>query len=777
MAQRAICALLLLVRAQRVPAGNASLVQEHASRRLIAVEGATAQDASNIDPDDFLWEKLPGRCCFYGGPDPEDKSKWLGAHTCDECTVWDLPNNYCHTSPAACLECGMRLYCDPTPPLVSGNKVCIGPSRVGHGCDDTLGTGVCATHSLRECQTTCRHHPRCEMLVFYPQEKQGTCILCADLTHYQDVTLESTRVYSVTPDPPPPASPRGVEHHYVTLDGPSPPPPPKQPPAAPSNPPHPLDHLGRQHTRQHFECTYQLRTELSVDQSEGYADRIAASKEECCNFCGTRGGCQDFVFEPGSGTCVLLPHVSSDLIIKTPNEYTVAGSLQITIVKKTLERHGECEYTPSSGYAGGNLGDGQPLPGGTPIDDKVDCCDACDRTPSCTKFTFEPYSKRCVMYEGYAETFLTDSLLSGKVVKRTTVGSSSILGVGTEHAGGGEGAAAGAKGQGSSSEEVPAWMMHPPPPMWPLLNFLVQIDPPPAPPPEMGDAASSVIAGVSMTLVLLMGLALSICVYCFFREEVLAVAAKASGSKRKKKGAYGSVDGHVPSSLAEGWPDVEPDEEHTDLDQEVDGEAEEGGGGRSSRQPRRTSRKGSSKREPPMKGAEVAGVGGLAPGYCVRVRLEMNSLSQKKEVHVGEQAKDLAQLREVIWAEFSALKGKRAEEMLILCEGAEGSAAPWNLVTRDSDFVRVLGRASLKVIDKPPPSAEKPAPEFEVAFPKALNGEVGGRANRRKGKVRSGGSNGEGGRFADEVEQHHTGGGNEAVIAPGGNGVRFVDDD
>ena len=95
MAQSLI-SLLLLARAQRVPAGNASLVQEHASRRLIAVEGATAQDASNIDPDDFLWEKLPGRCCFYGGPDPEDKSKWLGAHTCDECTVWD-----CELAPVA----------------------------------------------------------------------------------------------------------------------------------------------------------------------------------------------------------------------------------------------------------------------------------------------------------------------------------------------------------------------------------------------------------------------------------------------------------------------------------------------------------------------------------------------------------------------------------------------------------------------------------------------------------------------------------------------------
>lgn len=152
------------------------------SRSLIMVEGAQAADSDDLDPDDFLWETLPGRCCFYGGPDPLDPSKWLGAHTCDECTVWDLPNNFCHSSASACAECGMTLYCGRTPPLIAGNKVCTGSSRVGHGCEDTLGTGVCATHSLSECQEQCRNHPKCEMLVFYPQERQGTCILCADVS-------------------------------------------------------------------------------------------------------------------------------------------------------------------------------------------------------------------------------------------------------------------------------------------------------------------------------------------------------------------------------------------------------------------------------------------------------------------------------------------------------------------------------------------------------------------------------------------------------------------
>ena len=168
-------------------------------RELITVDGTQREDDGELDPDDFLWEKLPGRCCFYGGPDPQDPSAWLGAHTCDECKVWDLPDNFCHASASACGECGMVLYCAPTPPLLFGNKVCTGSSRVGAGCDDTLSTGVCATHSVNECQNHCRVNAECEMLVFYPQERQGTCILCRDMEVYEHTNLESTRVYATTP--------------------------------------------------------------------------------------------------------------------------------------------------------------------------------------------------------------------------------------------------------------------------------------------------------------------------------------------------------------------------------------------------------------------------------------------------------------------------------------------------------------------------------------------------------------------------------------------------
>ena len=86
----------------------------------------------------------------------------------------------------------------------------------------------------------------------------------------------------------------------------------------------------------------------SIDQSTGYTDRKADSKEECCNMCGMKSGCQDFVFEPASSTCVLLPHVPSSKMISSHNEYTVGGSLQITFVKEQAERHGRCVFATSA---------------------------------------------------------------------------------------------------------------------------------------------------------------------------------------------------------------------------------------------------------------------------------------------------------------------------------------------------------------------------------------------------------------------------------------------
>lgn len=161
------------------------------SAGTVKVEGEHKH--SGIDADEFLWEKLPGRCCFYGMPNPKQPKQWLGAHSCTECTVWDVPDNYCHTSKESCLGCGMSLYCPTTPPLLAGNKVCTGHSRVGQGCEDTLGTGVCATRSLQDCEAECRRVRHCEMFVFYPEEKQGSCILC------RHVVVDCRRLTSFIP--------------------------------------------------------------------------------------------------------------------------------------------------------------------------------------------------------------------------------------------------------------------------------------------------------------------------------------------------------------------------------------------------------------------------------------------------------------------------------------------------------------------------------------------------------------------------------------------------
>ena len=141
---------------------------------------------------------------------------------------------------------------------------------------------------------------QCEMLVFYPQERQGTCVLCADLAvrvlfslfararMHTPIALTLLSLLSPTEllhllprDHPclrhncrpsttrrptrgrasllPVDKLRGDTRHQVSL------------------PPRPLSHLGRHHTKQHFECHYQPQTEYSVDQSTGYTDRKSDS--------------------------------------------------------------------------------------------------------------------------------------------------------------------------------------------------------------------------------------------------------------------------------------------------------------------------------------------------------------------------------------------------------------------------------------------------------------------------------------------------------------------
>ena len=90
-------------------------------RSLIKIDNQNMRDES-IDPEEYLWETLPGRCCFQELVDQ-----------CDLCSVWSDPENFCHMSADNCEQCGMQLYCEPPPALLDANKVCVGESRVALG--------------------------------------------------------------------------------------------------------------------------------------------------------------------------------------------------------------------------------------------------------------------------------------------------------------------------------------------------------------------------------------------------------------------------------------------------------------------------------------------------------------------------------------------------------------------------------------------------------------------------------------------------------------------
>lgn len=64
------------------------------ARSLISVEDEKSEE-STVDPDEYLWESLPGRCCFM--KDGDD---------CDLCNVWSDPQNFCHESKDSCELCG-----------------------------------------------------------------------------------------------------------------------------------------------------------------------------------------------------------------------------------------------------------------------------------------------------------------------------------------------------------------------------------------------------------------------------------------------------------------------------------------------------------------------------------------------------------------------------------------------------------------------------------------------------------------------------------------------
>ena len=73
--------------------------------------------------------------------------------------------------------------------------------------------------------------------------------------------------------------------------------------------------------------------------------------------CGLHTGCQDFVYEHATGTCILLPHAASKAdLVRLPNPNVISGSLQITLVTAEQQTHGACSFKPASSFTGGELG-------------------------------------------------------------------------------------------------------------------------------------------------------------------------------------------------------------------------------------------------------------------------------------------------------------------------------------------------------------------------------------------------------------------------------------
>ena len=224
------------------------------------------------------------------------------------------------------------------------------------------------------------------------------------------------------------------------------------------------------------------------------------------------------------------------------------------------------------------------------------------------------------------------------------------------------------------------------PPAPPAL--LTEDYPPPSSPPDDQQLASDVLADVSLVVGSIMLLMVLICAYLVLSVQVMGWLYRCSNGKI----------GRQPKALMPAM-NVDPDAQQT------------------------RSRKllGHNQRE--------LGV--------LKVTVQTVQLSQKKELQVGA-CETLAELRGVIWDEFSHLLGKlRTQGTVLLCYHPNNNAvSPWLLVTEASNMQRVIACEALKLVEKTLVANEA----FETAFalsmrgPEDNNGEGKGRQKSRSKK-------------------------------------------
>lgn len=502
-----------------------------------------------------------------------------------------------------------------------------------------------------------------------------------NLLNYESSGQADTRVYAVNKldigPPSPPGYKKDSIKHFSILKEPSPPPPPQPPPSPPHEPPPPLPAALGTRTETHVECEFFEGMDAIVSDSMAASiDTTAESKHHCCSRCGVQPGCTDFVYEPTSKVCVLLPSVPGYRLKRTPNNSTVAGSIRISHLSN---HHATCHFNIGSGYAGSAIGVGLPLQGRI-MKNRQDCCDACERDGRCAKFMFEHYSGDCQLFGPEAEQYFTFSLLSGYVDARVS-----------------HNVALDAMPHRDYSNEIlhdaatsheddfmhDYWSDSTPvtdtsePPLPPAFMLLTHLPPPPLPSAEAGMAAT-VLADFSLAIGFLMAFGFCICSLLFFGHDLSILL-------------YRYTNGLLGKLPSKSFPALVPLESAETTCMHVTSDA-------------------------------------LKPGWA-KVTVQTTQLTQKKDVNIGD-CLTLHDFQELVWEEFAhLLKKVRVKDVALLVWASDGAPARWMLVTEASDMSRVSGCAAMKLCEKHAIETNNLAVAFTLAIGSA-NGDRAKTAHR-----------------------------------------------
>jgi hypothetical protein len=430
---------------------------------------ASIHDSYAIEPEEYAWSKLSGLCCYDVNRPP-----------CNVCKYWGSPDDFCHRSKGHCSEnCSPRrppdedgnpqrdekgnllpelpplTYCEGTPPpLVDGNKVCVGQSRLSTPCYDELNSGKCTAFGMFTCQAYCWWTPGCAIFVVYSvldsgDNMDGSCVLCYDLHESVPTPNLHTRAYrySKAEKALPPAPP----------SQPSPSPPPHPPPP----PPPPLPILVAQIGEDRLaSCSFHAPYELvyTEDASDSAAQdgvgnvaqaagappsspsgnamanaevQHSSNATGCCNLCAEAESCHGFVFEEASHVCVLLPQARGQRLVPRYNAGMTAGFVRryagSSASPPPSPPPAQCKLVADRGFSGGGgsrIGEGKPATGTLMTSAEV-CCGVCAADPECTKFSFKvhawaPGLGDCVMFRPSAEAFVKagEGLVAGTVTSK-----------------------------------------------------------------------------------------------------------------------------------------------------------------------------------------------------------------------------------------------------------------------------------------------------------------------------------------------------------------------